>query len=295
MNASLLSQHEGWLLIGAVLCYLGAMFPLWGQLFQSSSARRDEGSLPLGDDGGSSRLTAAQWGRLLLWSGAVLHLLALVGQGAGLFAVRAGVAALFGWILMLAYLLIGHRIGRASLGVFVTPLALLAALYSLTVPRLHPFLPSASIDSQWLVMHVVMILIGYVALAFAFAASLLYLLQEALLKRKRLSGLWQRLPSLQVADEWIYHATTFGLVMLTLGLFTGMVWRQWHEPDYAVLHDPKVLFSIATWLTFALYLAARWWLGWRGHRTNLVVVYGFVLLVISFLGTPHLLTGIRIR
>jgi ABC-type uncharacterized transport system permease subunit len=34
---------------------------------------------------------------------------------------------------------------------------------------------------------------------------------------------------------------------------------------------------------------ARFWLGWRGRRANIVVVYGFVLLVISFLGTPHLL------
>ena len=64
------------------------------------------------------------------------------------------------------------------------------------------------------------------------------------------------------------------------------------DTDYAVLRDPKVLVSIATWLTFALHLAARWWLGWRGRKSNWVVVGGFILLAISLLGTPHLLNGI---
>ncbi|MDF2441281.1 MAG: hypothetical protein JWN98_2265, partial [Abditibacteriota bacterium] len=109
------------------------------------------------------------------------------------------------------------------------------------------------------------------------------------LKRKRLTGLFQRLPSLQVADEMIYRATSFGLALLTLGLFTGVVWQQRHQPNYAFWQDPKVLFSGLTWLTFALYISSRLWLGWRGRRTNLVVVYGFVLMVISFLGAPHII------
>jgi len=44
-------------------------------------------------------------------------------------------------------------------------------------------------------------------------------------------------------------------------------------------------------VAFALYMTARLWLGWHGRKANLVVIYGFVLLVISFLGTPHLLEG----
>ena len=31
---------------------------------------------------------------------------------------------------------------------------------------------------------------------------------------KKLTGLWQRLPSLQVADDLIYRATSFGVAML---------------------------------------------------------------------------------
>ncbi|HVF09535.1 MAG TPA: cytochrome c biogenesis protein CcsA [Abditibacteriaceae bacterium] len=281
---SFFSHHEDRLLLGAVLSYLIAMCLLWIQLF----ARTDEPLAPsrLG------RSTAIMSGHALLCLGAALHFCALLGQGSSLFAEQAGVAGLFGWIVVVAYLAVGKRLGRLTLGAFVTPVALVAAMYSLTAPHLHQFAPPPRLEAHWLIIHVILTVLGYVALAFAFAASLLYLLQEGLLKRKQLSGLWQKLPSLQVADNLIYQTTTFGLAMLTLGIFTGIVWQQRHQPNYAVWQDPKVLFSLATWVMFAAYLGTRQWLGWRGRRSNLVVVYGFVLLVISFLGTPHLLPGV---
>lgn len=279
-----LEQWENALLLSAVGAYLVAMLALWGQLF----FRADDSS-PQAERWHKG---AGMLGRAALAFGALLHGLALLGQGGALLGSSAGVAGLFGWILAVVYSLLGTRLGRDTLGAFVSPLSLLAALYSLTVPPLHRLARVEALESQWQIFHVVLIVLGYVSLALAFAASLIYLLQEGLLKRKKLSGLWQRLPSLQVADELIYRATSFGLAMLSVGLFIGIVWQQRYHPDYAPLRDPKVLFSLATWITFVLYLAARARLGWSGRRTNLVVVYGFVLLVISFLGAPHVLHGV---
>lgn len=286
-----LAAGESTLLLFAGLLYLAAMLGLWTQLF-----------LRNGQQTGSavSRFTALCHG--LLWAGWTLHGASLVGQGSALFTIRDGVVGLFGWVLLGTYLVFGGTAGRkagaqnaifqkSSMGAFVTPVVLIATFYSLAAPTLHPAAPEASLQKPWLIMHVVSILISYVALAFAFASSLLYLLQDNLLKRKKLSGLWQKLPSLQVADEWIYRATAFGLAALTLGLLSGVLWLRLH-PEYTAMRDPKVLISLATWLTFAIYLAARWWLGWRGRKSNWVVVGGFVLLAISFLATPHLLNGI---
>ena len=275
----LLSRTESTLLVLALVLYLCAMLGLWAQLF-------------LRPDAPAQSTLAAKWNRALLWAGALLHALSLLGQGGALFTVKVGVVGLFGWILMLAFLIFGARAARSNaLGAFVTPVVLVATLYSLAAPLLHRFTPAEQLAVPWLVTHVVIILIAYVALAFAFAASLLYLLQESLLKRKKLGPLWQKLPSLQVADEWIYRATTFGLAALTVGFAIGVLWLREH-PGYTAMRDPQVLVSIATWLTFAIYLGARWKLGWRGRKSNLVVVGGFVLMAISLLGTPHLLNGI---
>jgi ABC-type uncharacterized transport system permease subunit len=286
-----LAEGESTLLLFSALLYLAAMLGLWAQLFLRDGAKTGTSV---------SRFAAMCHG--FLWAAAMLQLMSLVGQGSALFSVRDGVVGLFGWVLLLAYLLFGGSVARkvalqnpsfqkSSLGAFVTPVVLVAALYSLAAPVLHPAAPPSSLQKPWLIVHVITILISYVALAFAFASSLLYLLQDNLLKRKRLSGLWQKLPSLQTADIWIHRATAFGLAALTLGLLSGVLWLRLH-PDYAVLRDPKVLVSIAMWLTFALHLAARWWLGWRGRKSNWVVVGGFVLLAISLLGTPHLLSGV---
>lgn len=273
-----LARAEAPFLLAATVSYLAAMVLLWVQLF----------FWPATTDEGDQRRTPGLVGRALLWTGAVLHLLALAGQGPTLFMVRAGTVGLFGWILIVTYLMIGAKMALGA-GAIVTPVAVVSVLYSLTASRLHTATPPGGFDGFWLATHVFIILVGYVALAFAFTSSLLYLVQEGLLKRKKLSGLWLKLPSLQVADEWIYRATSFGLALLTMGILTGILYFGLQRPDYQAARDPKVLFSLATWCTFALYIGSRLWLGWHGRRANMVVIYGFVLLVISFLGTPHLI------
>lgn len=270
---TLLSRAEAPFSTLATAMYLAAMLGFWAQLFL----------LPRG---GQPKFSPGAWGRKLAWTGAGFHLLALLGQGEVMWMIKAGVVGLFGWILMAAWLLFGRKIGDGG-GAIVAPLALVSILYSLRAPRLHVWTPPARLDAIWSAAHIVLILGGYAALAFAFAASLLYLVQENLLKRRKLTGLWQRLPALHVADEWIYRATAFGLSLLTLGLLTAMAFSWLQNPGFAPFRDPKVLFSGATWAIFALYLVARVKLGWHGRRSNLVVIYGFVVMAISFLGVNH--------
>jgi len=280
--SNLLAQWESALLAGAVGCYAVAMLLLWAHLFLRSDEPPEHGR---------AWHEMVELGSLaLMFVGVNLHALSLLGQGRAVWGERAGVVGVFGCALVVAYLGWRQRVGQSTLGAFVTPIALLAALFSLSAPPLHVWQPS-HLEMPWLVVHVALILGGYIALAFAFSSSVIYMVQDTLLKRKKLKGLWQRLPSLQVADEVIFRAARFGLALLTLGLFIGLLWQQLHQPDYAFWRDPKVMFSGLTWATFASYVGARAWLGWRGRRTNMVVVYGFVLLVISFLGTPHLLPG----
>ncbi len=270
-----LSRTEAPFLIAATATYLFSMLLLWAQLFLWP--RESEGE----------KRSPGDFGRALLWVGATLHLAAIAGQGPSLWMMKAGVVGLFGWILIVSFLMIGPRIGNSS-GAIVAPIALSCALYSLAAPQLHSWTPSGRLDAVWSAAHIFLILSGYAALAFAFAASLLYLVQENLLKRRRLTGLWQKLPALHVADEWIYRATAFGLALLTLGLLTAVAFSVHQNPNYIAWRDPKVLFSGATWAIFMLYLVTRARLGWHGRKSNLVVIYGFVVMAISVFGVQHL-------
>ena len=275
------ARAEAPLLIASCAVYLVSTLLLWAQLF----------FLPRPNDGAEkARRTPIDWARILLWGGAVFHLASLAGQGPTLFLQRAGVAGLFGWFLIVSYLVGGKRLGAGS-GSIVTPVALCAALYSLAAPVHQTWAPNNDLEKFWLATHVFLIIAGYVALSFAFMASLLYFAQEDLLKRKKLRGLWRKLPSLGAADDWIFRATAFGVALLSLGLITGVAFSSAQISNYMPLSDPKVLFSSATWAIFSAYLGARWWLGWHGRRSNLVVVCGFVVLAVSFFGVPHLMPG----
>jgi ABC-type uncharacterized transport system permease subunit len=316
-----LNHYESTFLFVAAVFYLAAMAGFWWQMLWRAP---EDSSFPLvkGDKGGfsgpadsdeisrkslRSKIPPAPLYKgefadnktscliricdLVLVCGAFLQLLALLGQGSSLLDVRSGAAGLFAWILLIAYLILG-RWGRSSLGALVTPIVLFATLFSLAAPPLHRSVPLSQLETDWLIVHLSIILISYVALTFAFGASLIYLWQEKLLKRKQLRGIWQKLPSLQVADEWIFRATCFGTAMLTLGIGTGVLWIRLH-PEYQFFRDPKVLFTVTTWNIFILYLLTRWLLGWQGRQSRYIVVGGFILMVVSFLGTPHLLAGIR--
>ena len=268
------ARAEAPFLILGCATYLAATLALWAQLF-------------LWPNRESARFSPGAGGRVLLWLGAIFHLVSLAGQGPQLFMERAGVAGMFGWLTIVSYLVGGKRLGAGS-GSIVAPVALCAALYSLAPPIHQTWAPNTPLQSVWLATHVFLIVSAYVCLAFAFAASLLYLVQEGLLKRKKLSGLWRKLPSLSAADEWIFRATAFGVALLTLGLITGVAFSSVAVAHYSVLADPKVLISGATWAIFMLYLGARWKLNWHGRRSNLVVIYGFVVLAVSLFGVQHL-------
>jgi ABC-type uncharacterized transport system permease subunit len=301
VSQNLLFAAAGWLLVGALVCYGVATVLLWAHLL----AR-----------GEPARAGARSWQQVaeiasfaLLFVGLNLHALSLLGVGRAILSEKAGVAGLFGCVLVAAYLGWRHRVGQPTLGAFISPLAFGLALLSLATPTLQsrgalPPLRGLR-DSLWRrrnrlaggarAADSVRLRRAFVCLCVQHHLSG----QDGLLKRKKLAsggasfgaGLWQRLPPLGLADQVIERATQLGLLLLSLGLATGAVWSARGPSPHEFWRDPKVLFSLAVWAVFAAYVGARAWLGWRGRRTNLVVVFGFLLAVLSFIGAPHAVPG----
>ena len=90
-------------------------------------------------------------------------------------------------------------------------------------------------------------------------------------------------------SEGLIQAAAFlvvlGFPVFTLGLMLGALnaYRLWgHIFDW---REQKEVFSLITWLVFAAYLHARGLGGWRGRRMALLLVVGFLLVVITYLGT----------
>lgn len=194
----------------------------------------------------------------------------------------SGFEALFSlaWVVMLNYLLFEFLTGLRVAGAFLLPLTLLFLVYAGVLPR--PWeAAGVPLASYWVLVHSLVALAGYGAFTLAFAAAVMYLLQERKLRRKDFHLFYQRLPSLDTLDSLAYRFVLYGFPLLSLGILVGSLWARqaWGLP---FLREPKELFSLLLWLVYGGYLVARILLGWRGKRAAYLLVGGFGLLVFNF-------------
>jgi cytochrome c-type biogenesis protein CcsB len=220
-----------------------------------------------------------------LASGLLLHAVALGMRASELHRlpitdVRSALS-FFAFLTTAAFFLVYLRYRNVSLGLFMLPLVFLLTLVSAAQPGRS--FESPSFRSGWLLAHILTILLGYVGFLVTFVAAVMYLIQEGELKSKRPRAFYYRLPSLEVCDKLYYRSLLFGLPLLSLGLLLGFIYasRTWKGPW---AFDPKILAAMVTWLIYLILFAARVSGSWSGRRAAYLAIFGFALMMITFLG-----------
>ncbi len=191
----------------------------------------------------------------------------------------------FAFVIVLAFLVSYVRYRLDSLSVFIFPLAFILTLAANLISS--PQQPRPEIlKSIWFYIHVPATFFGYAAFFVAFAAGLMYLIQENELKRKRPQAFYYRLPSLEVCDELAYKALSVGFPLLTIGIVAGAVWANSTWGRYWGW-DPKMIWSFVTWLIYAVLIHYRLSAGLRGRNAALMSIVGFVFVLFVFVGTRY--------
>ena len=189
------------------------------------------------------------------------------------------------------FILCERRYRVFILGSFVTPLALLilatSAAFSSTIPPLNP-----ALKSKWLLVHTSMAFLGYAAFAISFGVSIMYLIQSHFLKKRRLGPMFQKLPPLDMLDEISYRCLTFGFPLLTFAIISGAIWAETAWGTYWSW-DPKETWSLITWFIYAALLHGRLTTGWRGRKAAMLSIFGFLIMLFTFLGVNLLLPGLH--
>ena len=229
--------------------------------------------------------------RVSLWAlacGFVVHTAAIIADWVGdghypLFHLHETVSFL-AWTLVVVYSAVLYRYHTQALSVFTLPLVALlvfASNFARGATDLAPERVTTGSASWLFPVHTTLLLFAYASFFVAFAASVMYLLQERELKTKNFSAIFHRLPSLNTVDDLGSNAASLGFTLLTLGIITGVVWstarngRMWHN-------DPIEIFAVLTWV---LYLALIHYRSqWRGRKAAWLGVAGFALVVCTFLG-----------
>jgi cytochrome c-type biogenesis protein CcsB len=279
----------------------------------------------------------AQLGSLGMAS-ANLVMAALLGARwleAGYFPISNLYESLFflAWGLTTAHLIAEAMSQSRLVGVCTAPVALgITAFAALTLPTdmqvSAPLVPA--LKSNWLMMHVSVMMISYAALMVGSLLAIAFLVvtkgqtvtlrgssvgtgsyrlqrhesmpsqipaerggSVAVLTRPETLALSpERLSLADTLDNISYRIIGLGFPLLTIGIIAGAVWANEAWGSYWSW-DPKETWALITWLVFAAYLHARITKGWQGRRPALLAAGGFLVVWVCYLGVNLLGKGLH--
>ena len=225
-------------------------------------------------------------------------------------------------MLLTIYLYIETKTKSKLIGSVLIPVTLLInGFANLTLsPEMQkssPLVPA--LQSNWLMMHVSMMLLSYGTLIMGSLLSILFLVisrfKEIDLKIVDNSSLplynimldyyeaklvapsteiseLGKIKLLQSIDNWSYRIIGLGFPFLTIGIISGGVWANEAWGSYWSW-DPNETWALITWLVFATYLHARITKGWEGKKTAVLGGLGFFVIWICYLGVNFLGKGLH--
>nr|YP_010578321.1 cytochrome c biogenesis protein [Withania frutescens]UZP15810.1 cytochrome c biogenesis protein [Withania frutescens] len=174
-----------------------------------------------------------------------------------------------------------------------------------------------ALQSEWLIMHVSMMILGYAALLCGsllsvallmitfrknrklFYKSNVFLNESFFLGENVLENTsffsaknYYRSQLIQQLDYWSYRVISLGFTFLTIGILSGAVWANEAWGSYWNW-DPKETWAFITWIVFAIYLHTRTNKNLRGANSAIVASIGFLIIWICYFGVNLLGIGLH--
>lgn len=183
--------------------------------------------------------------------------------------------------------------------------------------KITPLIPA--LQSNWLMMHVTVMLLSYAALICGTLISISFLAISLIknwsnrivfiqinpkneaqnnstisIKKNILlsSKFFQSSIFLDEFDNISYRLIGVGFLFLTIGILSGSVWANEAWGSYWSW-DPKETWALITWIIFAIYLHIRLIKGWKGLRPAIIASFGFLIIWICYLGVNILGKGLH--
>ena len=206
------------------------------------------------------------------------------------------------WGISLIYLIIENFISNEFIGIIIAPFILCLLTFTefslpIELQITKPLVPA--LQSNWLFMHVSVMILSYAGLLIGSLISIIYLVIENFIQKKSDSintdltinsnSIYQ---SLYLLDNLSYRTIGIGFCFLTLGILSGAVWANETWGTYWSW-DPKETWALITWLIFAIYLHTRLLYDWNGRKSAFLGAFGFILIWVCYLGVNLLGKGLH--
>lgn len=179
----------------------------------------------------------------------------------------------------------------SSLGCIVLPAVSLLLIWALSYPTDIRPLP-VILESYWLPVHTTFSFLGNAIFFVSFLVSIIYVIAEREIKRKKSLLFSARFPSLETLDSINYRCMSYGFPFLTVGIISGSIWAGFAWGSYWSW-DPKETWSLITWIVYAILIHNRLAIGWRGRKTAYLMIAGFISILFTFFGVNFLIGGLH--
>lgn len=180
------------------------------------------------------------------------------------------------------------RLPLSSLFVILLPLSVVAIIFSRVIQ-------SGAALSQGLgatiILHILLSIVSYSLLTIATLQAILLNYQNSQLKSHQAKSVIGILPPLQTMEGLLFNLVWAGFILLTASIATGLIFLE-DMLEQKLSH--KFLFSILSWILYALLLYGRQIKGWRGQSAIRWVIAGFVMLMFAYFGSKFVLEFILI-
>lgn len=193
---------------------------------------------------------------------------------------------------------------KAFLGSILTPAILLIHTFATFILPADLKISTAlvpALQSNWLVMHVTVMVLSYAALLagclFAIAYLVVCFITSSITKKPlTLSSQNSQVTFLQQLaiklDNLSYRILGLGFPLLTIGLLSGAIWANQTWGSYWSW-DPKETWALITWFVFAIYLHTRISKGWNGKESAFLAIFGLIILWVCYLGVNLMGKGLH--
>jgi ABC-type uncharacterized transport system permease subunit len=218
-------------------------------------------------------LAWALHGAVLGWS--------LLGETAHFgFAPALSVTA---WLVAAVYAVESQVFPQLQTRWALAALGALAVILAFVFPG-HTLSASASI---WLPLH---LLFGVACYGlFGTAVVHAWFMTRAETRIRQAADPHSGLPLLTL-ERLTYRFVAAGFVLLSATLVMGFGFGDvLYGPEHARRWDHKTVFSVLSWITFAILLMGRYRFGWRGKQARTMLYAGTTLLLLAYVGSRFVL------
>lgn len=198
-----------------------------------------------------------------------------IRTGHGPFTSMYEFSAAFAWGILLMSIIFSWRYKNFTIHLagFLAGACLLIYIGTLS-PEAAPLVPALQ-NSLLLSAHVFSAVIAYGAFTIGFLASILYLFQK--------NNRFRAMPTRDKLEGISYHSVMVGFPFMTLVIVLGAIWADIAWGSFWSW-DPKETASLITWLLYAGYLHTRLLKKWRGKKSAVLLIVGFIAVLFTFFG-----------